>query len=84
MIISTRDLPEAIRKYRIKAEMTQEQLAEAAEVNMHTISRIERGITSPTTQTLTKIFAAIVNAKPFHGIEAGRPMEVLLSFDNLA
>ncbi len=65
MIISTRNLPDAIRNYRIKANLTQEQLAEAAEVNMHTISRIERGVTSPTTTTLEKIFRAIVNAQPF-------------------
>ena len=65
MIISTRNLPESIRRYRLLANLTQEQLAEAAEVNMHTISRIERGVTSPTTTTLEKIFAAIVNSDHF-------------------
>lgn len=68
MIISTKNLPESIRKYRQLANLTQEQLAEAAEVNMHTISRIERGITSPTTTTLEKIFAAIVNSKTFQNV----------------
>jgi transcriptional regulator with XRE-family HTH domain len=85
MIISTRNLPESIRRYRLLANLTQEQLAEEAEVNMHTISRIERGVTSPTTTTLEKIFAAIVNSQPLQTEKAQREIggAVLLSFDNL-
>lgn len=84
MIISTKNLPESIRQYRQAANLTQEQLAKAAQCDMHTISRIERGVTSPTTTTLSKIFAAIVNSQPFQERAAeGKDVNVFLSFYNL-
>lgn len=60
MIISTRNIPETVKKLRTEANLTQQELAEASSVNMHTISRIERGLTSPTVRILEKIIDALV------------------------
>lgn len=42
MIISTKNLAQSIKALRIEVGISQADLAEAAEINMHTISRIER------------------------------------------
>lgn len=60
MIISTRNIPETVKSLRTKANLTQQELADASGVNMHTISRIERGLTSPTIRILEKIIDALV------------------------
>lgn len=59
MIISTRDIPDTIRKLRQQANLSQQELADASGVNMHTISRIERRLTSPTVRILEKIIEAL-------------------------
>jgi transcriptional regulator with XRE-family HTH domain len=38
MIISTRDIPDTIRKLRQQANLSQQELADASGVNMHTIT----------------------------------------------
>ena len=43
---------------RIKRNLSQEQLAELAELNRNTIGNIERGIASPTVDTLEKLSKA--------------------------
>ena len=43
---------------RMKRNLTQEQLAELADLNRNTISNIECGISSPTIDTLEKLAAA--------------------------
>lgn len=44
-----------IKIERIKRNLTQEQLAELADIDRGTISKVERGIMSPTIATLEKI-----------------------------
>ncbi len=47
-----------IKFERIKRNFSQEQLAELAELNRNTIGNIERGIASPTVDTLEKLAKA--------------------------
>ncbi len=47
-----------IKFERIKRNLSQEQLAELAELNRNTIGNIERGLASPTVDTLEKIASA--------------------------
>jgi transcriptional regulator with XRE-family HTH domain len=47
-----------IKFERIKRNLSQEQLAELAELNRNTIGNIERGIASPTVNTLEKLAKA--------------------------
>lgn len=47
-----------IKFERIKRNLSQEQLAELAELNRNTIGNIERGIASPTVDTLEKLSKA--------------------------
>jgi y4mF family transcriptional regulator len=52
-------LGEAIRAQRKKAELTQEKLAEKADLSTVFISRVERGKESPTMDSLVKIARAL-------------------------
>ncbi|MBO6257688.1 helix-turn-helix transcriptional regulator [bacterium] len=61
-----------IKIERIKRDLTQEQLAFEANLNRTTISSIERGIKSPTVDTLEAI------AKVF-----GITLQEMFNFDNL-
>lgn len=47
-----------IKFERIKRNLSQEQLAELAELNRNTIGNIERGMASPTVDTLEKLAKA--------------------------
>lgn len=47
-----------IKFERIKRNLSQEQLAEMADLNRNTIGNIERGIASPTVDTLEKLSKA--------------------------
>ena len=47
-----------IKIERIKRNLTQEKLAELADIDRGTISKVERGIMSPTIATLEKIAIA--------------------------
>lgn len=83
MIITTENLAEAIKTLRTKTGLSQSELAAAAGVNMHTISRIERDLASPTIRILEKIIQAITNAKGYKQEEEQEPEDsrVLLSFE---
>ena len=48
-----------IRYERIRKGLSQEQLAELADINMRSISTIERGVTDIKFSTLTKIAQAL-------------------------
>ena len=47
-----------IKFERIKRSLSQEQLAEIADLNRNTIGNIERGLASPTVDTLEKLAKA--------------------------
>lgn len=48
-------IPNAIRQYRLKAGLTQGQLAERLKVRSETISAWERGLTCPTVSFLLRL-----------------------------
>lgn len=50
---------EAIRKAREEQQLTQEELGERIGVKRAQICRLERGKSSPTLQTVTKVFRAL-------------------------
>ena len=52
-------LGEAVRTKRKKAEFSQERLAEKADLSTVFISRIERGVESPSVDNLLKIAKAL-------------------------
>lgn len=52
-----------LRKYRKAADLTQDELAYKAEVNMSTISYWENSLTSPTILQCERL-AEILNVKP--------------------
>lgn len=52
-------LGEELRKARLKAGMTQEELSFAAEVDRSYISQLERGLKSPTVDTLLRLCRAL-------------------------
>lgn len=52
-------LGEAVRAKRLAAELTQENLAEAANLSTVFISRVERGVESPSVDSLVKIAKAL-------------------------
>ena len=51
-------LGKRIREARLKKKMTQEQLAERAEIGLYFLGEVERGVKSPS----LKVFVAIVDA----------------------
>ena len=50
-----KSIGKSIRKYREKANISQEMLAEAVELSITSISNIERGINYPTMDNFIKI-----------------------------
>lgn len=58
-MINYRFIGEQIQKYRKRAGMTQEVLAEKAEISVPHVSRIETGTTKPSLQTLVDICNAL-------------------------
>jgi transcriptional regulator with XRE-family HTH domain len=52
-------LGETVRAKRTKAEFSQEKLAEKADLSTVFISRIERGVESPSVDSLVKIARAL-------------------------
>jgi len=87
MIITTENLAEAIKTLRTKTGLSQSELAEEAGVNMHTISRIERGLASPTIRILEKIIHALTTSNEYKDIVAeqeakGESPRILLAFDS--
>lgn len=88
MIITTENLAEAIKTLRTKTGLSQSELATEAGVNMHTISRIERDLASPTIRILEKIIHAITSSQEYRDLEAeteaqGQDPRILLAFDTI-
>ena len=48
-----------IKQFRLDAHLTQGQLAERADIDTNNLSRIERGQTTPTLETVLKIASAL-------------------------
>jgi transcriptional regulator with XRE-family HTH domain len=55
---------ETVLKYRMKAALSQESLAEKADVHPNYVGRIERGECAPTVEILLKIAKAL-NVRPY-------------------
>ncbi len=55
MVIDFCEIGKTIRNYRIKEEMTQDQLSEYADISPGYLSKIEGGFAKPTLNTLMKI-----------------------------
>ena len=53
------DLAVQIMRLRLERKLTQAELADLSGVAQADISRIERGVTSPTWKTATKVLAAL-------------------------
>jgi transcriptional regulator with XRE-family HTH domain len=49
------ELGAGIKEWRIRKRMTQEALADAADVNVNSLGRVERGEANPTLEVLWKI-----------------------------
>ena len=58
ILMITKKIGMKIKIERIKRNLTQEKLAELADIDRGTISKVERGIMSPTIATLEKIAIA--------------------------
>lgn len=52
-------LARMLKKARLEKQLTQAQVAELSGINVKNISRLERGITSPTFATLTRYAKAL-------------------------
>jgi len=52
-------LGEAIRRLRVEADMSQEQLAERAGTDLTQVGGIERGVRNPSYTTLVRLAAAL-------------------------
>ena len=52
-------LGEAVRQLRLEAEMSQEELAEAAGTDLTQVGGIERGVRNPSYTTLLRLAAAL-------------------------
>lgn len=52
-------LGEAVRRTRLEAEMSQEQLAEAAGTDLTQVGGVERGVRNPSYTTLLRLAAAL-------------------------
>ena len=48
-----------LRALRLQAGLTQEQLAESADVSVNFVSLVERGVKSPTLATMERLAAAL-------------------------
>ena len=55
-------LGDQLRKARLRAGLTQEALASKARISREYVSQLERGVNSPTVETLSRICAAMVTA----------------------
>ena len=55
----TKIIGEAVRRYRKRARLSQEALAELSSVHPNYVGRIERGECSPTIEILIQIAAAL-------------------------
>lgn len=52
-------LGEAVRQLRLEAEMSQEQLAEAAGTDLTQVGGVERGVRNPSYTTLLRLASAL-------------------------
>ena len=52
-------LGEAVRRLRLEAEMSQEQLAEAAGTDLTQVGGVERGVRNPSYTTMLRLAAAL-------------------------
>ena len=52
-------LGEAVRQLRLEAEMSQEQLAEAAGTDLTQVGGVERGVRNPSYTTLVRLAGAL-------------------------
>ena len=52
---SQKEIGENIKKVREKVGLTQEELAQKAEIHVSYLSRIERGVVNPSTKVLENI-----------------------------
>jgi transcriptional regulator with XRE-family HTH domain len=52
-------LGEAVRQLRLEAEMSQEELAEAAGTDLTQVGGVERGVRNPSYTTLLRLAAAL-------------------------
>lgn len=58
-----KSVAKAISKFRLAAKLSQEELADAAEIHRTYVSQIERGLKSPTLHVLFNIASALkINA----------------------
>ena len=74
-------IPAAIRTLRIRANLTQGQVAKASGINIHTISRIELCHASPTLDTLEKITLAIIRSQGYANVKLlGDPHVIALIY----
>lgn len=55
----TKDFGKKVRIERIKFEISQEELAEKANISVATLSKIERGLVLPTVETAARIADAL-------------------------
>lgn len=62
-----------IKRFRTKAKLSQNQLAEKAEIDSNNLSRIERGLITPTLETVLKLSHALQIT----------PNDILLESDNV-
>ena len=60
-----------LRKQRIKAEFSQDELAKLAGIDRKTINRIENGHFSPTLDTITRLFV-VLKITPGNLLGSGR------------
>ena len=75
-----------MRRLRNARRLTQEKLAERSELSVDAVRRIERGVFSPSLETLGKLAAGLdVSLKTlFHSFERERPDQVAEICDFLA
>lgn len=62
MVVSERDniiIGRRIKRFRSNAKLSQSQLAEKAEIDTNNLSRIERGLTTPSLDTVLKLSDAL-------------------------
>ena len=60
-----------LRKLRIEAEMSQDNLAQLAGIDRKTINRIENGHFSPTLDTITRV-CIVLNITPSNLLSSGK------------